>query len=259
MDSEILDLIRPYTGPIGEIRPAGGGFSNATTAILTTGNGMDVFVKAVPDRPGGRLDEVLREAEMTRHSHGLSPELLWQTRGHGWVVLVFAAVEGRHADFEPGSSDLPLLSEMVNKIADLPVPEVASTWVESRWDPFIPVEDRPLLQDTVLTHTDLHERNVLITAEQRVWVVDWSWPTLASCVVTPSCMAVQLLSAGHTLSTVEAWVTQVKGWKDNDRASRVFARANAALHLSLAARWPDEAWLGSMAVAAQTWASYVDS
>ncbi|MFL1431905.1 MULTISPECIES: phosphotransferase family protein [unclassified Nocardiopsis] len=259
MTPELEKLIASQVGSIRTTTPIGDGHSNATTTIITTGTGQEVFVKAVPDRPGGRLDEALREAEMAAHSGGLSPALLWQARGNGWVALGFEKVGGRYADFGPGSADLPLLVEALNSIAALPVPANVVGWEETRWDRFTPQEDRHLLRGDTLTHTDLHPRNVLISPEGRVWLVDWSWPTLASPVVSLTCLAVQLVSAGCSPAEVKGRVSGVDGWKGDEAAVRVFARANAALQRSFADRWPEETWLEAMAEAAEAWAAHVDT
>ncbi|WP_306367735.1 protein kinase [Nocardiopsis sp. CC223A] len=259
MTPELEELITPCVGKIKQTKPVNAGHSNAITVIVTDSEGREVFVKAVPDQPGGRLDEHLREAEMAAHSGGLSPALLWQIRGNGWVALGFEKVEGRYADFNPGSADLPLLADALNAIAALPVPANAVGWEETRWDRFTPEEDRHLLRGDVLTHTDLHPRNILISPEGRVWLVDWSWPTLASPVVSPTCLAVQLVSAGYPPAEVESWVSGVEGWKGNEAAVRVFARADAMLQRSFATRWPEESWLEAMAEAAEAWAAHVDT
>jgi hypothetical protein len=257
MTPELQELVASQVGSIRATEPISAGHSNATTAIITTSSGQEVFVKAVPDRPGGRLDEAHREADMAAHSGGLSPALLWRARGNGWFVAGFEKVEGRYADFKPGSADLPLLMEALNAIAALPAPDGVEGWEETRWDRFTPETDRHLLRGNVLTHTDLHPRNVLVSPEGRVWLVDWSWPTLASPVVSPTCLAVQLVSAGYPPAEVEGWVSGVDGWKEHLDAVRVFARANAGLH-----RWMaevrGEAWLNAMAEAAESWAAYLE-
>ncbi|MEE2037464.1 protein kinase [Nocardiopsis sp. CT-R113] len=251
---ELNDLITHRVGPLVSVAPTRGGYSNATTVVVTSASGERVFVKAVPDRPGGRLDEALREAAVAPYTGGLSPALLWQERRAGWLVLGFEAITGRPTDFAPGSTDLPVLIEAVNRTNTLPVPEVASEWEETRWDRFTPEEDLPLMRGNALTHADLHPRNALISEEGRMWFVDWSWPTLASPVVTPSCLAVQLVASGHTPAEAEQWVSGVEAWKHHPEAARVFARADAGLQRSFAERWPDEAWVDAMAAAAEAWA-----
>jgi hypothetical protein len=252
MTPELEELVASQVGGIRATDPVSDGHSSATTAIVTSDTGQEVFVKAVPDRPGGRLDEALREAEMAAHSGGLSPALVWQARGNGWFAAGFEKVGGRYADFEPGSADLPLLVEALNGIAALPAPADVVGWEETRWDRFTPQEDLHLLRGTTLTHTDLHPHNVLITPQGRVWLLDWSWPTLASPVVSPTCLAVQLVSAGYSPAEAERWVSGVEGWKGNEAAARVFAHANAGLHWWMA-EVRGETWLEAMAEAAEAW------
>ena len=86
--------------------PSAEGSDYSTTAVVTSQEGR-VFLKAVPDRPGGVLAEVGREGQINPHLNGLAPPLLWQARGAGWFALGFEAIEGRAADYAPGSPDLP--------------------------------------------------------------------------------------------------------------------------------------------------------
>ncbi|MFE3455929.1 hypothetical protein ACFXKD_00165 [Nocardiopsis aegyptia] len=133
MHAQITDPITPYTGRIDKVAPAAGGHSATTTAVVTGEHGQ-VFVKAVPDRPGGLLQEVEREGQINPYLGRLAPALLWQARGGGWFVLGFEVIDARPTDYTPGSPDLPRVVEAMEHVAELPLPEVARPWVETRWD-----------------------------------------------------------------------------------------------------------------------------
>ncbi|MEV6819425.1 protein kinase [Nocardiopsis dassonvillei] len=255
MDSQITQLIQPHTGDVRHVKPVTGGFGVSTTAVVAGAAG-EFFVKATPNRPGGNLDAARREAAINASVLALSPALRWQVEDEKWFVLGFEAVQGRTADTLPGSADLLAIIDAVNTLAALPLPEVARDWEEVRWDRFATEEERRLLRGDALTHTDLHGRNVLIGAE-RVWIVDWEWPTRGAHAITPSCLAVQLVASGHSTTDAEAWVSGCEAWKRASPESLDgFALANARMHHWFAEMRPEEAWLADMAVAAQAWADH---
>lgn len=256
MDSELTELITPHTGRITDVSPVAEGSDYSTTAVVTGQEGR-VFLKAVPDRPGGVLAEVEREGQINAHLDGLAPPLLWQARGAGWFALGFEVIEGRSADFAPGSPDLPRVVQAVDQIAALPVPEVTRSWVETRWDRALPGETVEVVRGNHLTHADLHPCNILIDRTDRVWVVDWAWPTVASALVAPSCLAVQLVSSGHDAAEVEKLLAASTLWGQLDLdALAVFARADVLMNRHYAKIRPEQEWRKALAEAAQRWADH---
>ncbi|QVJ00755.1 protein kinase [Nocardiopsis eucommiae] len=217
-------------------------------------------MKAVPDRPGGLLGEVEREGAINSHLGGLAPRLLWQVRGAGWFVVGFEVIDARPTDYAPGSPDLPRLVEAMDRIVGLPLPDVARPWVEDRWDRALAGEEVNVVRGDHLTHADLHPHNVLIDADDRLWVVDWAWPTRASAVVTPSGLAVQLVSAGQDPADVEKLFASSDTWAHVDRdAMVVFARAQVRMHRHYTRLRPDEEWLVAMLDAARDWYEHLKS
>lgn len=57
---EFQALISPYTGTVSGIRPTRRGHSTDVTAVIDCERGP-YFVKAVPNRPGGKRDSLVRE------------------------------------------------------------------------------------------------------------------------------------------------------------------------------------------------------
>ena len=256
MNSDLQELVTTRTGRIEHVEPVGEGYSPATTAVVTGEHGT-VFVKAVPDRPGGRLEEVMRQAQISPHLDGLSPALLWQARDRGWYALGFEVLTSRPSDFTSKSPDLPLVVQTLDRINELTVPEVAAEWWETRWDEFLTKAEQKLLRGDHLAHTDLHPHN-LVVGREGMWVLDWAWPTRASAVVTPSTLAVQLVSAGQDPGEVEKLLASSSSWGRLDQdALVVFARADAELQTSFAERWPEAGWMREMADAAKAWHSYL--
>ncbi|WP_416972602.1 protein kinase [Streptomyces sp. 4F14] len=252
-ESAIHPLIHHHTGPITTIRRTTHGNTSDLTAVIDCANGP-FFVKAVRDRPGGRRDSLLRERQVAPTLLDLSPPLLWDVEGDGWLVLGYEAVEARHADLTPGSPDLPLVVDTVARIGRVPLPAYAHSWTETRWDRFTP--DAALLRGDALLHTDINPHNLLV-AGPRVWAVDWAWPTRGAAFIDPALLVVQLIAAGHTPASAEGWASRIPTWRTADRhAVTVFAAATLRMHEAFAARKPDEEWLKAMVEACRSWTAY---
>lgn len=253
MDLPFHDLMVPHTGAVTHTRPATGG-SGFATAVFVHGEAGAFFVKAVPNRPGGRLDAARREALVNPALFGLAPRLLFQTEDEGWFVTGFEVVDGHHPDYAPGSPDLPQVVQVVDQITDLVLPETAVGWQETRWDRFT---DRPdLLAGDTLTYTDLHPNNILINGD-RAWVVDWEWPTLAAGFLTAGGLVGQLIASGHSPADSESWVSAGAAWKAADSAAvDEFARAQVRMQEWIVEQRPDQEWRKAMLAAAQEWSQY---
>ena len=251
MELPFHDLIQANTGPLIRVRPAVGGSGFSTTAVVTPEEGPQVFVKGVPNRPGGRRDAAHREAAIAPHLNGLGPALLWQVEDQGWFVAGYEVVDGRPADFTPASPDLPRVVEAAERVGALDLPSVAEKWGETRWDRFT---DRPgLLSGATLTHTDLHPHNILL-ARGQTWVVDWEWPTLAAGFVTAGCLVGQLIAAGHSAADAEYWVSRGRGWKNAaPEAIDEFARAQVRMQKWVVQMRPEDGWRVAMLDAARAW------
>lgn len=255
MHTQIKELIHSHTGEIKDVRPITEGHGAATTFVATCDTG-EFFVKATPNRPGGNLDAAVREEQINPFVLSVSPEILWTAKDPQWFVLGFEKVDGRSSDFLPGSPCLPTLIDLVNQVSAVPLPPVAQGWQETRWDRFATQQEQELLRGNALTHADIHGRNVLIGPE-RSWLVDWEWPTRGSEAIMPSCIAVQLVSAGHSPAEAESWVSGCDAWKRADPAAiDAFARANTRMHEWMVKVRPDEDWLKAMLTAAAAWAGH---
>lgn len=253
MEPELINLVTHHTGHITHVEPTAGGHSATTTAVVISEHGR-FFIKAVPDQPGGLLQEVEREGQINPHLEGLAPSLLWQTRGNGWYVLGFEAINTRPTDYTPGSPDLPRIVEAMDRIVSLPLPDVARPWTETRWDRALPGEEINAVRGDHLTHADLHPNNVVIDTDDRLWVIDWAWPTRASEVVTPSCLAVQLVSAKQDPADVEKLLSASSVWGCLDQDALVtFARADVRMYRHYTKLRPDQKWLMAMLDAAKAW------
>ncbi|WP_344592365.1 RIO1 family regulatory kinase/ATPase [Actinomadura vinacea] len=246
--------IRPYTGDLVDVRAAQHGDDADVTAVVTGATGA-WFVKAVRNRPGGRRDSLVREGLVNPAIVPLAPAVRWQVENPAWVVLGFDVIEARPTGFEPGSPDLPALIDVVERIGDLDLPEVARDWPETRWDRFAG-QDAAHFQGETLIHADLHPHNVLVN-DDRTWVIDWSWPTRGAAFIDPALLVVQLIAAGHDAKAAETWMSGCRAWKAADPfAVDAFAAATLRMWRERVERNPDTGWLKAMATAAQEWAGH---
>lgn len=250
---EFMATIRPHTGDVTGVRPSSRGHGSASTAVVDCEKGP-VFVKAVPNRPGGRRDSLIREGLINIHVRPISPVLRWQAQDDAWIVLGFEVIHARPADFTPGSPDLPAVLDLLARIGDLPLPAVAADWPETRWDHYTSSPaDAELLRGDALLYTDINPDNLLI-GDQASWAVDWSWPTRGAAFIDPACLIIQLIAAGHSPASAETQAQALPAWKSADPAAvRVFAAANLRMYTTLADRSPDATWLTAMADATACW------
>ncbi|MGI5530117.1 protein kinase [Streptomyces syringium] len=257
-DEHFRELIRPYTGEVAQVHVPKQGFTTEFAAVIDSEKGS-FFIKAMFNRPGGRRDSILRERAVNPYVQSLSPRVLWSVDGDdaGWIILAFEVINGRSLNFEPGSSDLPLAVDLLNRAASLELPDVARDWREDRWDPYVSSEEeRAFFRGDSLLHTDVNPSN-LVVGNAGAWLIDWSWPTRGAAFIDPAVFAVQLVSAGHSPQSAEGWASRCTAWANADpKAIDVFAAADLRMYRAVAAQRPDQAWLAAMAEAAQAWADH---
>ncbi|GAA2450598.1 hypothetical protein GCM10010191_80720 [Actinomadura vinacea] len=251
---ELTPLIRRHTGDVVEIKPSELGAMSDLTALVECEKGP-FFVKAVRNRPGGRRDSLVREGLINPHVHPLSPAVLWQAEDDDWMALGFEVVEGRPADFGPSSADLPAIVDSLNQLADLPLPEIAHGWTETRWDRYADPQDVERFRGDALLHADINICNLMIG--DALWVVDWAWPTRGAAFIEPALFALHLIAEGHTADSAESWASGCTAWVDAaPPAIDAFALANQRMWDDLSGRSPNRRWMKTMAVAARKWTAY---
>ncbi|MGW2326675.1 phosphotransferase [Streptomyces sp. NPDC001700] len=253
---EFWALIRPHTGVLAEAQRTAGGFGSDLTAVIECEKGP-CFVKAMRNRPGGRRASLIRERLINPAVQSLSPTLLWHAEDDEWLALGFHVVDARRSDFTPASPDLPAVVDLVDRLGDLDLPEVARDWPETRWDRFAAEKaEAELFRGDALLHTDINPSNVIL-GERGRWIVDWSWPTRGAGFIDPACLVVQLIAAGHTAEAAEEWAAGCAAWANADpSAIDAFAAATLRMNRSRADRYPEAAWLEAMAAAARGWAAH---
>lgn len=254
MDANLAALIAPHTGTIRQESRTKRGYSSDYTGIITADDGR-TFVKAVRD--GSRNAASLeREAAINPHVTPIAPALLWQAHGNGWHALGFEYAEGRHADFRPGSADLPAVLRAVDAIGRTPLPEAARDWPETRYDRYADDATAGLFRGDALLHTDINPDNILIRHDGGTAVVDWAWPARGPAWMDPACLVVQLISAGHPAADAERWAARCASWKQaQPGAVDAFAAAVVRMYWRFEEMDP-EPWRKAMTAAAQAWAEH---
>ena len=253
---EFWALIEPHTGSVIRTQRTSRGFSSDLTAVVECEEGP-FFIKAMRNQPGWRRDSIIRERAVQPFVQAVSPALLWHAEDEDWIALGFEVVEGGRPDFGPGSPDLPGVVDLLNRVADLELPEVARDWPETRWDRHaLDTAHAELFRGETLLHTDIHPSNLLL-GDRDMRVVDWAWPTCGAAFIDPACLVVQLVSSGHSPESAESWAARCKAWANADpKAINAFGAAYVWMLWRYARRRPEESWRTAMAEAAESWANH---
>jgi aminoglycoside phosphotransferase (APT) family kinase protein len=194
--------------PVVTATSAGGGFTRAFAAVVTSADGSRAFVKAAAaDTP--EAFSYAREAAITGvlPAEVPAPRLRWTATTAGHIMICTEAIDGHVPEmpWSPVELDaavrawrraaaalarppdglpyLPRLSDLIRQDLSCwtrgPVPGVPD-WADRRWRELQHLE-RALL-DMVdapgMLHGDLRVDNVLIDGGGGAWLCDWSWPCL---------------------------------------------------------------------------------
>lgn len=250
----VQQAVREHTGLIHSARTVRGGSNCSVAARLESDRGT-FFVKALHEGHA-QVGTLRREAGINEHLPHACPRLMWQVRERGWVLLGYQYLAGRHADYRPGSPDLPLVQAAVDEVQRLTVGDSAHVLpAQQRWAPYAPAGTAQLFAGDALLHTDLSPDNVLVG--DRAHLVDWAWPTRGAAWIDPAILTLRLLAAGHTPGEADAIADGFPSWKHADPASKAaFAAANARLWGEIADQDP-AVWKYRMARCAALFADFL--
>lgn len=246
----VRGLVEKQTGPVLTTEAVTDGLNSQIAVVVHTSRGA-VFVKGLrSDHPWVWTQQ--REAEINPYVRVVSPPLLWHIETDGWSLLGFEQVDGRRADYSPGSPDLPKVVQAMRLLGEIPCPDLPLKVAQQRWSSY---SDAPeLFEGDHLLHTEWTPGNVLINDGAQL--VDWAWPTRGAVWIDPACWVVWLVASGHSPRSAEAWAAQIPAWHAAPRSAlNVFARAQAALWDSIAQDGP-ELWTERVAAAARLWAEH---
>jgi hypothetical protein len=256
LPGEIRKQIEAHSGPIHAIEEAPTGNHADIAATLHTADGP-VFVKAarkLEGRDGPEVMSLRREAAVNPHVAEFAPRLRWQAEAGGWLALGFEHVDGRRADFTPGSPDLEVLTKTIHAIQNTPCPGVPMLPAERRWQRY--TDDPARFGGGALLHTDLNEDNLIITPGGRVYVVDWAFVTRGAAWLELMMLVPWLINAGHSPQAADEWVCQFPSWVQAPPAAvDVFTAGFAAQWRDAAQARPEE-WIARHADLTGRWAAY---
>ncbi|MFE7043104.1 aminoglycoside phosphotransferase [Streptomyces atratus] len=251
LPAAVRTAIEVETGPIRRIENINTGLNSSLSARAHTTGGT-VFLK------GLRTDHrwvwtQQREADINPYVTPLAPRLLFHVIAHGWNILGFETIEGHHADYAPGSPDLPKVTDALRELASLPCPDIELRHAEQRLADYVPhPADADAFQGDALLHTDWNNHNVLIT-DDRAHLVDWGWATRGAAWLDPAHWIIWLIAAGHTPVDAEKSVALLPAWTlAPPRALDAFAHASANLWEEIAGSAPDD-WTMNLLDAARLW------
>lgn len=241
---EILAEMADLAGPIKEFIPAALGNHAEIAGQLRTSRGR-AFIKGarlIPGQRGGGPEawSLRNEAAVLAAVRPHAPELLWTFDAAGWRIVGFEYVDGRQADYTPGSPDLDAVAAAVADLSERQCPDSVLLRVEDRYKA---LDDRAeAFAGHSLIHCDLNPDNVLITAEGTVRIVDWAFASRGQAWLDLAFMVPWLIRAGHTPASAEAWLSGLPLWQAADRA-----------HVDLFAALLDQAWTRRNVEGAPAW------
>lgn len=225
----LRNAIEQRIGPVGSVQPASVGRSADFTSTLRTAQGR-TFVKAAQRstvQDGPQVRSLRREVTLAPYMSEFAPRLLWHFQAGEWLALGFEYVEGRHADYSPGSPDLDLVAKTVQRVLQsFPCPAAVEMKVERRWEALTD-DVSPIAGDSLL-HTDLNPANLLLTPDGRVRVVDRGFASRGAPWVEMGQIIPWLIRAGHSSAGAEEWAEQFPAWSSADPgAIDLYARVSA--------------------------------
>ncbi|MFV8128806.1 aminoglycoside phosphotransferase [Streptomyces syringium] len=255
LPTSVHTAIEEHTGPLLKTETIAAGFNSEISARVHSTAGT-CFIKGLrTDHP--RAWTQRREAEVNPYLRGIAPALLWHLEAEGWHLLAFEALDGHHADYSPGSPDLPKVVATLGRLGETPCPQIELRHAEQWLLGYVtnPAQAQ-LFAGPALLHTDLNNENVLVD-DERALLVDWAWATRGAAWLDAGYWAIWLMAAGgHTPESAEQWAARIPAWLTCPREGiDAFAHANANMWEEIAGPDPDP-WTKRMLDAARSWSAY---
>ncbi|WP_369188907.1 aminoglycoside phosphotransferase [Streptomyces sp. R08] len=242
------DVRRAVTDKTGAVRQSvtmTGGMNSGIASVLETETGS-VFVKGIAsDHP--QVAAQRREAAIAPHLPASCPRLYWHREAGGWSILGYEVLNGRHADYSPGSPDLALVAAALTELQQVTAPaDIGIKDAVDRWADYAPPGTLQYFSGDTLLHTDFAPDNVLI-ADRRACLIDWAWPTRGAAWIDPGALALRLMDAGHSAEDAVAFASHFPSWENADpQVLTAFGAATAALWREIAEENPTP-WKHGMA------------
>ncbi len=233
LPADVRQAVADKTGAVHRTMTVRGGMNSGIASVLETESGS-VFVKGIPaDHPQAGAQR--REAAVAPHLPASCPRLYWHLELDGWGLLGYEVVDGRHADYAPGSPDLPLVEEALTELQEITAPaDVEIKDAVDRWADYAPPGTMRHFDGDTLLHTDFAPDNVLIVGD-RARLVDWAWPTRGAAWIDPGALALRLMDAGHPVDAAVDFAGRFSSWRGAEpEALAAFGAATAALWREIA-------------------------
>lgn len=246
----VVRLIEKVSGPVVDVRTVNAGLNSAIAARVRTVD-RTLFVKGLPlDHP--RVWTQKREARISPYVHGIAPELLWHVEEGDWSILGFEYVDGGHADYRPGSLDLPAVLATMIRLAEVPAPDVELKSMPHRLRTYVDdPADLSWFAGNSLLHTEWNPHNVLMTGSKAQFV-DWGWASTGAAWIEPALWLMWLIAHGHAPGQAENIAATHPAWESAPPAGlNALARAQHRIWTSIAES--GDAWAQPMRHAARAW------
>jgi hypothetical protein len=249
---DFRELIEKETGPFDVVMHVAEGRNSEVSVIIRAGDDL-TFVKGLrADHPRAWTQQ--RERAVNPAVRHISPFLKWSVRNDTWDLNGFEHVPGRHADYSPGSRDIPKVVSTLRQLQEIACPDMEMKHAPQRWASYTDTPE--LFAGTFLLHTEWTPGNVLVS--DRAYLVDWAWPTKGAAWIDPACWAVWLIASGHSPRSAENQAALIPSWRDApEKSLDEFARAQARMWAEIAAE-SSEPWTKSLATASALWTSHRD-
>ncbi len=115
--------------------------------------------------------------------------------------------------------------------------------------------DLEVLDGDALLHTNFNPLNILVGPD-RVWMIDWAWPTRGAAFIDAGCFLIRAMAAGHSTNQAEALASMCPGWQQAPSAAiDVFALASACLYGEIARNDP-QPFKQRLVAVAHVWACH---
>ncbi|MFC8079558.1 aminoglycoside phosphotransferase [Streptomyces sp. NPDC057307] len=254
LPSAVLAGVEHCTGAIIKSETVSQGLNSEIAARVYSATGA-CFVKGLR-ADHKRVWTQHREAEVNPYLRGIAPVLLWRIEECGWVLLGFESLDGHHADYSPGSADLPKVVNLLHRLGEVACPDVELRHAEQRLESYAAKPtDVDHFAGNSLVHTDLNNENVMV--DGNAYLVDWAWATRGAAWLDPAYWVVWLMAAGkHDPRSAEKWAARVPSWqRAAPEAVTAFALATANVWEEIAGTDPDP-WTAGILSASQRWAEH---
>ncbi|MFJ4095124.1 phosphotransferase [Kitasatospora sp. NPDC089913] len=224
LPQQVRRAVEEQFGAVLSTRTVPEGITCRTALVLSTET-RTLFLKGVPvsDREGVTAQRT--EVQVNGAVRAVGPAVCWEAAAGGWHLVVFDHLDGRHADFAPGTADAGVVADVLERarLCTAPVGVQITPLVE-RYRAVLGPGDAELLCGSALLHTDTNPHNIVVTVSGG-HLVDWAMPAVGPAWVDAAQTAVRLMGFGWQPRDALGWLTAFSAWSQASPLARsVFVR-----------------------------------